>query len=416
VARPLSILFVHQNFPGQFLHLAPEMMRRGHRVLALTDAANKRETKVPTFRYRHDAPKADPAACRLGRTYTEMTDRGVTAARAAAQIRQKHGFVPDVIFGHSGWGETLFLKEVFPEARLIIYAEFYYGARGRDVGFDPEFSAATLDQAMITEARNAHLGLSMLQADAALSPTRWQAGTFPPALKPKIEVIFDGIDTDINRPNPDAAYTLPNGLTLRAGDEVLTFINRNLEPYRGYHTFMRALPAVLAARPEAQVVLIGGDDVSYGQKPKDGRTWKETFLDEVRLGLDLGRVHFVGRVPYGDFVRLMQVSRVHAYLTYPFVLSWSLLEAMATGCAIVGSCTAPVEELIRDGVNGRLVDFFDVAGWSAALIEGLAHPERFAAQRVAARETILRGGYDLRDCLPRIADFVERVARGAAAA
>ena len=415
MTRPLDILFVHQNFPGQFLHLAPEMMRRGHRVVALTDAVNKRETKVPTFRYRHEAPKADPAACRLGRTYTEMTDRGVTAARAAAQIRRQNGFVPDVIFGHSGWGETLFLREVFPEAKIIIYAEFYYGARGRDVGFDAEFSPPSFDQAMITEARNAHLGLSMLQADAALAPTRWQASTFPPAVKPLIEVIFDGVDTATNRPDPAASYTLPNGLTLKAGDEVLTFINRNLEPYRGYHIFMRALPAVLAERPGAQVVLIGGNDVSYGQKAPGGRTWKDVFLDEVRLGLDLDRVHFVGRVPYGDFVRLMQVSRVHAYLTYPFVLSWSLLEAMSTGCAIVGSRTAPVEELIRDGVNGRLVDFFDVAGWSAALTEGLAHPERVAAQRAAARETILTGGYDLRDCLPRTADFVERVARGEAA-
>ncbi|MFN3643334.1 MAG: glycosyltransferase [Gemmobacter sp.] len=408
----MNILFVHQNFPGQFLHLAPEMMRRGHTVLALTDAVNRRETKVPTLRYLHDAPKADPAACRLGRTYTDMTDRGVTAARAAAQIRRQHRFVPDVIFGHNGWGETLFLREVFPEARLIVYAEFYYGATGRDVGFDPEFSPPSLDQSIITEARNAHIGLSMLRADAALSPTRWQASTFPDVLKPRIEVIFDGVDTTVCRPDPAASYTLPTGQTLRPGDEVLTFINRNLEPYRGYHVFMRALPAILAARPEAQVVLIGGDDVSYGAKPKDGRTWKDTFLDEVRLGLDLSRVHFVGRVPYADFVSLMQVSRVHAYLTYPFVLSWSLLEAMATGCAIVASRTAPVEELVTDGVNGRLVDFFDVAGWSAAIVEGLAQPERFAAQRAAARATILTGGYDLAECLPRTADFVERVARG----
>jgi glycosyltransferase involved in cell wall biosynthesis len=221
------------------------------------------------------------------------------------------------------------------------------------------------------------------------------------------------VDTAVCRPDPAASYRLPNGRILRPGDEVLTFVNRNLEPYRGYHIFMRALPAVLAARPEAQVVLIGGDDASYGARPKDGRTWKETFLDEVRLGLDLARVHFVGRVPYSHFLSLMQVSRVHAYLTYPFVLSWSLLEAMAVGCAIVGSRTPPVEELIRDGVNGRLVDFFDVAGWSEALTEGLAHPERFDGQRQAARETILTGGYDLAECLPRTADFVERVARGA---
>lgn len=405
----MKILFVHQNFPGQFLHLAPEMARRGHDCLALTDDANIRKTATRTLRYRHQTAKPDPAACRLGRTYTEMTDRGVTCARAAAVLRDKHGYVPDVIFGHSGWGETLFLKDIWPEAKLIIYAEFFYGAHGRDVGFDPEFSTRSLDQAMITAARSGYLGLAMLQADAALAPTRWQASTFPDRLKPMIEVVFDGVDTGVLKPDRGASATLPDGRVIRAGDEVLTFINRNLEPYRGYHTFMRALPEVMAARPEAQVVIVGGDGVSYGATPKDSTSWKEKFLSEVRDRIDLSRVHFMGKVPYETFVSLMQVSRVHAYLTYPFVLSWSMLEAMSAGACIVGSRTAPVEELIEDGVNGRLVDFFDVPGWSRALTEALAYPERNAALRRAARETILKG-YDLHNlCLPRIADFVEAV-------
>lgn len=408
----MNILFVHQNFPAQFLHLAPELIRRGHRCLALTDEVNKRETKTPTVRYRHRTPRPDGAVCRLGRTYTEMSDRGISVARAAATLRDKHGFTPDVIFGHSGWGETLFLKEVWPAAKLIIYAEFFYGARGRDVGFDPEFSTPSLDQAMITTARAAHLGMAMLSADAALAPTKWQASTFPPQLRPMIEVIFDGVDTDVLRPDPAAVAVLPDGRQFRAGDEVLTFINRNLEPYRGYHIFMRALPAVMAARPNAQVVIIGGDEVSYGAAPAEG-TWKDRFLNEVRDRVDLSRIHFAGKVPYPAFVSLMQVSRAHAYLTYPFVLSWSMLEAMSAGACIVGSRTAPVEELIKDGVNGRLVDFFDVEGWSAALIAALAEPEAHAPLRAAARRTILQGGYDLRrHCLPAIADFVERVGRG----
>jgi glycosyltransferase involved in cell wall biosynthesis len=407
----LKILFVHQNFPGQFLHLAPELARRGHHCVALTDQTNTKETSTPTFRYRHATAKPDAAACRLGRTYTEMTDRGVTVARAAQTLRDQHGYVPDVIFGHSGWGETLFLREVWPEAKLIIYAEFYYRPTGADVGFDPEFSTQSLDQRLIAHARAGYLGHSMLHADAALSPTRWQASTFPPALQPMIKVIFDGVNTDILRPNPDARYTLPDGRVVAPGDEVLTFINRNLEPYRGYHIFMRALPEVMAARPQAQVVIVGGDDVSYGQRPLNS-SWKEIFLSQVRDRLDLSRVHFLGKVPYGDFVALMQISRVHAYLTYPFVLSWSMLESMAAGAHVVGSATAPVQELITDGVNGRLVDFFDVAGWSQALIEGLEHPDRFLALRHAARQTILNG-YDLHSqCLPAIADFVESVSRG----
>jgi len=403
----MKLLFVHQNFPGQFLHLAPEMKRRGHECLALTDGVNQRSSNIPTLRYRHEVPLPDPAATRLGRNYAQMSDRGVTVARAAVGLRDQKGYVPDVIFGHSGWGETLFLKEVWPTARLIVYAEFYYAGRGQDVGFDPEFDAGTFDQVMVAQGRTTHLGQALLHADAGLSPTHWQAGSYPPALRGLIEVIHDGVDTAVMAPNPAASVTLQDGRILRAGDEVLTFVNRNLEPYRGYHTFMRALPAVLAARPDAQVVIVGGNDVSYGKPAPDGRTWKDIFLAEVQGGLDLSRVHFVGKVPYPTFTALMQIARVHAYLTYPFVLSWSMLEAMAAGAYVVGSRTRPVQELITDGVNGALVDFFDVQGWSETLVEGLAEPERFMPLRLAARQTIL-DSYDLRSiCLPRMVAFVE---------
>jgi glycosyltransferase involved in cell wall biosynthesis len=403
----LKILFVHQNFPGQFLHLAPEMARRGHDCLALTDVVNQRTSSIAVARYKHEALKVDPAQTRLGRNYTTMSDRGVTVARAALQLREK-GYVPDVIFGHSGWGETLFLKEVWPEAKLLVYAEFYYKGRGADVGFDPEYSPANFDQVMIAQGRTTHLGQALTHADAGLSPTEWQASTYPAPLRRMIEVIFDGVDTDVMVPNAAASVTLPDGKVLKAGDEVLTFVNRNLEPYRGYHIFMRALPAVLAARPGCQVVIVGGDEVSYGNAPKGQKGWKETILSEVRDKLDLGRVHFIGKVPYPTFTALMQVSRAHAYLTYPFVLSWSMLEAMAAGAMIVGSRTAPVQEVLQDGVNGRLVDFFDVPGWQVALIDALANPAAYLHLRRAARETIL-ARYDLKGhCLPRMVQFVER--------
>lgn len=402
----MKILFVHQNFPGQFLYLAPALQARGHEVRALTDAGNNRSSPVETIRYRHEAPKVDPAATRLGRNYTQMSDRGVTVARAARALRDR-GYVPDVIFGHSGWGETLFLKEVWPEAKLIVYAEFYYRGQGADVGFDPEFSPASFDQVMIAQARAAHLCQALVHADAGLSPTLWQASTYPAALRGRIEVIFDGVNTATLHPDPSAQVTLPDGRVLRAGDEVLTFVNRNLEPYRGYHVFMRALPEVMAARPEAQVVIVGGDGVSYGAAPKGGSGWKDLFLDEVRDRIDLNRVHFLGKVPYPQFVALMQVSRAHAYLTYPFVLSWSMLEAMAAGAHVVASSAAPVAEVIEDGVNGTLVDFFDVPGWSRALTAALSEPDRFAPRRLAARRTVLER-YDLHGiCLPRMIAYVE---------
>jgi glycosyltransferase involved in cell wall biosynthesis len=402
----VKILFVHQNFPGQFLHLAPALVERGHDCLAFTDAVNSRDPGIPVARYRFDPPPVDPAATRLGRTFTLMGDRAVAVARAASKLREK-GYVPDVIFGHSGWGETLFLKEVWPEAKLLIYAEFYYRGVGRDVGFDPEFQVPSLDTTMIAQGRAAHLGQALLHADAGVAPTEWQASTFPPALRPMIEVIHDGIDSARVAPDPLATFALPDGRILRAGDEVITFVNRNLEPYRGWHIFLRALPAVLKARPKARIVIVGSDGVSYGPAPKDGRTWKQTLLDEVGPTLDLSRVHFVGRVPHDQFVRLMQVTSAHAYLSYPFVLSWSMLEAMAAGALVIGSRTSPVEEVIEDGVNGRLVDFFDVAAWSSALIEALENPERFRGIRAKARRTVL-DRYDLKTCLPRMVAFVER--------
>ncbi|MGQ0565442.1 MAG: glycosyltransferase [Gemmobacter sp.] len=405
----MKILFVHQNYPGQFLHLAPALMARGHDCLALTDASNKRTSPVRTLRYKFEAQAVDPAATRLGRNFTQMSDRGVLVARAALRLRREQGYVPDVVFGHSGWGETLFLKEVWPEARHLVYAEFYYSGRGRDVGFDPEFekNADAFDPVMIAQARAAHLGQALLHADAGLSPTHWQADTYPPALRRLITVIHDGVDTDAVRPDPAAEVTLPSGARFRAGDEVLTFVNRNLEPYRGYHIFLRALPAVMAARPEAQVVLVGGDDVSYGRAAPQGTTWKDVFLKEMAGRLDLSRLHFPGKVPYDTFCKLMQVARVHAYLTYPFVLSWSMIEAMAAGALVVGSRTAPVAEVIEDRVNGRLVDFFDIEGWSDTLIDALADPIGHMPLRAAARATAVKR-YDLRSVsLPRLVDFVE---------
>jgi len=403
----VKILFVHQNFPGQFLHLAPALAERGHEVIALTDEGNERPSPITTFRYRAPEPRPDPAVARFGTTYTEMTNRAHRAARAALVLRDTHGFDPDVIFGHGGWGETLFLREVWPEARFVVYAELYYAARGLDVGFDPEFASPEPEKAFSVVARQGHQAVMMAQADAALSPTEFQADTFPPCFRDKITIIHDGIDTERLAPNPSAEVVLPSGAVLRAGDELLTFVNRNLEPYRGYHSFMRALPEVLRARPQAQVVIVGGDDVSYGARPGGGRSWKDIFLDEVRDRLDLERVHFTGRVPYSTFVGLMQATRVHCYLTVPFVLSWSLLEAMSAGALVVGSRTAPVEELITDGVNGRLVDFFDTGEIAEVLIDALARPMMYRRLRESARAHIVEN-YDLRTvCLPRLIDFVE---------
>ncbi|WP_265500446.1 glycosyltransferase [Paracoccus beibuensis] len=405
----MKILFVHQNFPGQFPHLAPALVARGHEVLALTDEKNQRPSPVTTLRYK--SPETVQTDSALGRSFAQNAERGLLAARGARAMRDRHGFHPHIIIGHPGWGETLFLKEIWPHATLLVYAELMYRTRGHDVGFDPEISPDSDESRFMTVARSAHLVQSIVQADAAISPTRYQADSFPPELRGKIAVIHDGIDTSAVAPDPEAQLTLPNGRVLRAGDEVLSFVSRSLEPYRGFHVFMRALPQVLAARPDAQVVLVGAEGTSYGGKPKNAGSWKQALLSEVGAQLDLSRVHFLGRVPYGTYLSLLRVARVHCYLTYPFVLSWSLTEAMAAGGYVVGSDTEPVRELIRDGQNGRLVPFFDLAALSAALVRGLEGDPDAPAIREAARQTIL-SGYDLRaNSLPRQIAWVE--SRGA---
>lgn len=401
----MKILFVHQNFPGQFPHLAPALAQRGHDVMALTVETNNRPSPVRVVKYRKPGEvKLEP---RLTRMYAEVSERGVKVALAARQLRADHGYVPDVIFGHPAWGETLFLKEVWPEAKLLVYAELMYKTTGLDTDFDPEFAKPGLESRISTTARSAHLIQTLVQADAALSPTQFQASTFPPDLRSKITICFDGVNTKRIRPDAAARYTVPGtDLTFKPGDEVITFVNRSLEPYRGYHIFMRALPEVLAARPNAHVLIVGEEGQSYGAAPPEG-SWKSRFLDEVKDRLDLTRVHFLGRVPYDKFINILQIGRVHAYLTYPFVLSWSLMESMAAGAMVVASDTAPVREAIQHGENGLLVDFFDVKGWSAALIAALSEPERFAPLRAAARRSVVER-YDLEThCLPRLIEFVE---------
>lgn len=399
----MRILLVHQNYPGQFLRIAPALEQRGHQVMALTRSDNTRQISMRHMRYQHE----DINPTGPGASYMKHAARGGSAARAAQTLRDQHGFTPDVIFGHPGWGETLFLREVWPNARLLTYGEFYYGTEGRDWGFDPEFSQDNLGSRVGLISRQAHLLQALQQSDAALSPTKWQASTFPPEYRDRIHVVHDGIDTDLARPNPAARLTLKTGQVFNAGDEVLTYVGRNLEPYRGYHTFMRALPEVLARRPNAHAVIVGGDGVSYGTARADGISWKQHMLNEVGGNLDMNRVHFTGKLPYTDFISLLQISRVHAYLSYPFVLSWSLMEAMSAGCHIVGSDTPPVAEVIHDGQTGQLVDFFDVPAWSEALVAGLATPRDFDHLRTGAR-ALIKENYDLRTvCLPKLIAFVE---------
>jgi glycosyltransferase involved in cell wall biosynthesis len=312
------------------------------------------------------------------------------------------GFAPDLILAHPGWGETLPLRTMFPKARLFVYCEFFYGAEGRDIGFDPEFPMSGLDGHIGLQLKNATTLLALADCDLGISPTNWQQSTFPSHYQSKIEVIHEGIDTSRVRPNPQARLMLPNGREVGSSDEIVTFVVRNLEPLRGYHVFMRALPEILRRRPNAQIVIIGRDGLSYGLPPPAGKTWKSIFLEEVRDQLDLSRVHFMGGVPYQTFISALQVSSAHVYLTYPFVLSWSVLEAMSAGCLVIGSDTQPVREVISSGENGLLVPFFAADELAGHVIEALQEPAKFSSMRQAARHFVIEH-YDAEQvCIPRM--------------
>lgn len=416
----MKILFVHQNFPAQFKFLAPAMAARGHQVVALTarelGQPQWQGVRIQTYRPgRGSSAEVHPWI----RDFEAKTIRAEACLRAALSMKQG-GFSPDVIVAHPGWGESLFLKDVWPNARLGIYCEFFYRHDGADVGFDPEFNPSQPADASRLKLKNLSNFLHFEMAEAGLSPTRWQADTFPDSFRQRITVVHDGIDTGQVRPDPAVRLSLSGDVSISREDEVITFFNRNLEPYRGYHIFMRALPELLRRRPKARVMIVGGHEVSYGSRPDEKRygaaSWRDVFINEVRPQVpdaDWSRIHFLGRVPYPVLIGLMQASSVHVYLTYPFVLSWSLLEAMSAGCAVVASRTAPVMEAVSHEDTGWLVDFFDksqLVDTTCALLEDPALRARLGAR---AREHAC-DVYDLNTrCLPGQLNWAEALADSA---
>ena len=406
----MKILFIHQNFPGQFKHVAPALVRSGHEVRAMTIQNNKNTQfqGVKLERYAVGRGSTQDIHPWLSDFETKVI-RGEACFKAAVQLRSS-GYVPDVVIAHHGWGESLFIKDVWPSTKLGIYCEFFYHHKGADVGFDPEFPSKDPFDVCRLHMKNINNIVHFEFADAGISPTLWQASTFPMPFRSKIEVIHDGIDTDVIRPNSSATLTLNRKIQLTRSDEIITFVNRNLEPYRGYHIFMRALPELLRSRPAARVLIVGGNDVSYGARPDGQKNWKDIFIEEVREAIsddDWKRVHFLGNIGYQPFIALLQLSTVHVYLTYPFVLSWSLLEAMSAGCSIVASDTQPLQEVIKNDQSGRLVNFFDSKALCEAVCDLLDHPNERQRLGTNARK-IVQTQYDLRTvCIPRQLHWIE---------
>ena len=398
----MKILFLHPNFPAQFRHLATVLGQdRKNTVVFATNRPEGNIAGVNKIVYEKSR-----AARPETHHYVRPLENAVLEAQAVYRIAQKlkdQGFYPDVVYGHSGWGPTLFMKDVFSKATLLCYFEWYYNAYGSDASFDPSDPINADDEARI-RTKNAPILLDLASCDRGLSPTLWQRSQFPTEFQSKIKVHHDGIDTSYFKPLPNAKLFLPRiGLDLTNASEIITYVARGMEPYRGFPQLIETIYLLQKKRPQCHFVIVGKDRVAYGKNLTDGKTYKEAMLE--KFSLDMSRVHFTDLLPYNEYLQVLQASSVHIYLTRPFVLSWSMLEALATGCLIVASDTAPVTEVIEDNVNGLLVNFFNPQQICDRVIEALDNPQ-MAVIRDRARKTILEG-YDLANLLPQHLQWVK---------
>ena len=405
----MNILFLHPNFPGQFLHLAHHFATEGgHKIMFLTKKTNgNRLLGVTPVLYKTAREPAKETHNYLKPAEEAVLD-GQAVVRALAALRDQHHFVPDVIIGHTGWGSTLYCKDFYPDVPLIGYFEWYYKTYGSDVVYFPG-EKAELDSMLRIRTRNAHHLLNLAACDVRFTPTEWQKAQFPKEYQQGMQVVHEGVDVDFARPNPGKKLVLDkkeelDALDLSKAKEIVTYVSRGLEPYRGYPQFMEAVSILTKRRPDLHVVIVGMDRSCYGTAPTDGsKTWK-AFMDK-RVKYDKKRVHFLGHLDRISYQTVMQASTVHVYLTRPFILSWSCLEAMSFGCALVGSKTPPVEEVVEDGKNGLLANFRSPQHIAQRVEELLDDAELRKRLGLAARQTILER-YDRRDCVRKQADMI----------
>jgi glycosyltransferase involved in cell wall biosynthesis len=389
----MKLLFIHQNVPGQYRELVQWLAAQGgHEIVFLTqrrDPPPLPGVRVVQYKTHHKAPKE---AYALTRYLEDCHGAGYAVAQVCKRL-EADGFRPDIVLGHVGWGELTFLKQVWPDVPLIGYFEYFYLSQGGVVGFDPEFPPNDGVE-FIMHARNALNYMNIGTCDLGQTPTKWQHQTYPADMGAKIYTCHDGIRTEKLSANPDVKLSLGRvDPDLTREDEIFTYTSRNMEPTRGFHKFARALPHILEARPNARVLIVGGNGTSYGRESTAVGGYRGEMEAEIGDRVDWDRVHFLGRLPYEEYVKVTQIGRCAIHLSYPFVLSWSLLESMAMEATMIASDTAPIREVIEHGKNGLLVDFHDHEALAAQVIEVLEKPEKFAHIGKAARAHIVKN-YD----------------------
>lgn len=402
----MRVLFLHPNFPAQYRHVATLLGQDPKNQVVFSTKNENPQWTIPGVQKVLFSPSRDPNpnTHHYVRPLESAVLQGQAVFRLAEQLKARD-FVPDIVCGHSGWGPTLFIKDAFPNTPLLCYYEWFYHARGSDADFDPA-DPLSVDDLPRIRTKNAAILIDLYTCDWGLSPTNWQRSQFPREFQDKITVLHDGVDTDYFKPAPGAKLVLPN-LDLSHVDEIVTYVSRGMEPYRGFPEFIEAIAHVQERRPNCHVVVVASERVCYGKPLPNGMTYKELMLKKVPL--DLSRVHFVGTLPYALYLKVLQASVVHVYLTRPFVLSWSAIEALSAGCLVIGSDTAPVREVIRDGDNGLLFDFFSPKQIADRIDEVLDHPTQMAEIRAKARQSVLER-YSLSSLLPQQLQLITDVA------
>ena len=403
-----KILFVHQNFPGQYKYLAPMMAKlKDFEVSSLSMTPYTPLAGINQNIYNLKVG----TSLNIHKYATEFETKLLRAEASAdkAYELKNLGYYPDIIVGHTGWGELLFLKEVWPETKYLSYVEFFYNLENSDIDFD---DTVFMDKSPYIRrkliARNSAFLSQYLISDRMITPTNFQKNTFPDILKKNIKVIHEGIDTEKLKPSLNSYITIDKKKFTKK-DKIVLFISRCLEPYRGYHSFIRSIPGILKEHPDAKIFIIGGDQKGYGAEPEEGTTHRENFFNEIKDKVDISNIYFLGLIDYEAIRACYQIATLHVYLTYPFVLSWSMLESMSCEGLIVGSDTGPVSEIITHKKNGLLVDFFNYEEISSRINSILDDPQKYLSIRKNARKTILKN-YDLwTKCLPRQEALIREV-------
>lgn len=403
VQEKTRILFIHPNFPAQFRHLAMALGKDPKfEVMFATKREEGQIEGVKKIIYEVSR-EARPETHHYVRTLENAVLQGQGLYRVATELK-KQGFYPDIVYGHSGWGPTLFIKDIFPRAKFLCYFEWFYNAHGSDADFDPSDPLSADDEARI-RVKNAPILIDLYSCDRGLSPTKWQQQQFPSELRSKITVLHDGVDTEYFKPNPETKLVLPRiNLDLSHVSEIVTYLGRGMEPYRGFPQLIETISILQKRRPNTHFIIVGQNRVAYGKQLPEGQNYKDLMLQ--KFPLDLSRVHFTGLLPYDEYLTVIQNSSAHIYLTRPFVLSWSMLETMSTGCVLVASDTPPVKELIQDNYNGLLVPFFSPEIIAHRVEYALDNPNIMAKIREKARDTIVKN-YNLPDLLKQHLEWIK---------